>query len=356
MRRSLLAVATLGYAGVASAGSLKGDDAVFRNQCEEREVLSLNAAFYSTFVLCADGNPKRGYNLWAAPGNKRPTPLATDTVVVVMMNSEPEEDGASMSLRIEGIPMNWSPSAIGDGPPPAAVARSIELDASPGRVAYIGSFGVGALKVTLTDGPGVSVLERLDKAEAQLRSVGGDSVVDDQDRVTAKEKEPLQRASTQELLVAAPITGGLRVGVAAIMGDAVRSDLYGQSSKLNPDVRAVFDASSKFDAELTLGYSRYLHRRAPSSTSMRIAPTAAVGIVDVNNLAFTGLTSLYVGFDFGWDELSIGPAYVLRKVPELAGGLSVGDLTAADPIPKKDVWKQGFAIILYSPSLFSTKR
>jgi hypothetical protein len=140
-----------------------------------------------------------------------------------------------------------------------------------------------------------------------------------------------------------------------VTGPASGREYYIQSSGADNTPR-VFDAGTGLNVELVVGYSRYLVRKEETEPTFHLSPTAALGLVDTKDMTVTPLKSLYLGLDLGWEDLSIAVTGTLRKVPTLGGDLQVGSTAVgAATAPTRDVWQPGIALILFAPSLLTTK-
>lgn len=148
-------------------------------------------------------------------------------------------------------------------------------------------------------------------------------------------------------------TGSVRVGVSALYG-AVASQSYEVApAPDNADISVVRHTGSAWDAEFLIGYTQLFHRRPESATGFRVGPTMALGLADINDLKVTVLSSLYVGLDFGWDNLSFAPCFVLRKVPSLRDGLEIGLPVLPATEVQQQSWEPGMALVVYpSPELW----
>ena len=124
-------------------------------------------------------------------------------------------------------------------------------------------------------------------------------------------------------------------------------------SPLNPDVAVVEDQGTGIDAEVVLGYARFFRRHTPDPARFRGAASVAVGVTSLTAPKLDVLQSVHMGLELGFGDLSIGPAFVFRKVPALPGALQPGSVVKPGTTVTPDtVWQPGVALGIYATSLF----
>jgi hypothetical protein len=310
--------------GLAWAGGQDGDIDITQTSSELAERCDVDARSkpwtfqsHSDFVVCVIGNETDGYRIWPALGNYHDSPLTSDRLVLVTKAASVK---AKLTVTGQAATAPVSEAAKAADQPSSPTTFNFNAKSSD-AVIQLGRFAKGTVKIELGSGESGST-----------------------------------STASLTLAVSDPVTGGVRVGIAAIMGGAASAEFATKTSEANPEYKLVYDSGSGVDVEFVLGYSRNFHRRTPSTTRFRVAPSAAVGIINIKDIKLEALSSVYLGIDVGWDDLSIGPAFVLRKVDSLAGELRPGMLTARDTLPIHQVWQPGLAVVLYSPALLNTSR
>jgi hypothetical protein len=154
------------------------------------------------------------------------------------------------------------------------------------------------------------------------------------------------RAESVTMLVETLQTGALGMGLAGIAGASTNT--WAATKPPGADVTQITrTGGGRLDAELVVSYTQFLSPIPSSSDRFRGGVSFALGVADLTELEITSLRSAYLGADFGWRNLSVGPALVVRRVDRLATGSTVGAAVTSDAdIGLRTVWKPGFALVV----------
>lgn len=306
-----LLVASTGWPVAAPAwGSEESSTKRITDRCTEDGTKEKLSESWSDFVICIVANESGSLSVMPSRHNRRSVPLTTDTISVVATASQDGETPIKMTIQ------SASKEGGDDGPSESTVTlRS-------GTTMLVGT-------LSLPEG-----------AETTL---------------TTNASKGNQNASLSTK-VSSPVTGGLRLGFATVMGPAASRSFYTQPSRLNAEQRVSYDASSGIDMEVVLGYTRYMHRRPEKAAGFRIAPFGAAGVLNISDAPTLTQRSVYLGVDLGWDDLSIGPSFLVRQVPALAGDLQPGSIIAESTPPTVNVWQPGVSVVINLPHILDSKR
>ncbi len=150
--------------------------------------------------------------------------------------------------------------------------------------------------------------------------------------------------------------GSVRVGVAVVSGPASNREYTSSPSPDSTDVSVITASSGQLDSEFVLGYSQLIHRRGATQTGARFAINFALGVIDINEQDVSAFKSVYMGGEFGWDNLSVAVCGTVRKVPTLNEGLRVGEAVSPNAAFTTESWQPGVALVFYpTPELLRRK-
>ncbi|MFT5460620.1 MAG: hypothetical protein ACI9K2_007140 [Myxococcota bacterium] len=159
------------------------------------------------------------------------------------------------------------------------------------------------------------------------------------------------------LEVEATYTGAIRPGVSLLFPSVSSTTWKAGKHPLGPtdeDVVLVTDRGN-VNVEFVIGYSQYFHRRPVSKSSPRPALNFGVGVVSLEDGQVSALRSVYLGPEWGWPNLSMALAGVVRRVPKLQQGVVEGAAVFDATNLTVDTWTVGLGLIIYpSPELWKT--